>query len=694
MSFFPRRPLIGLGAFASRVANFCVAFALGGMAAIAGSGLILATESRVGAEELWVARAKAVRAAVEQVAASVVTVELIGVTEPAEGEVAADAPTVAVAIDDQRHFLASALVVRGNPTSILLVTPSGRRGVAKVIARDEARQIILLQSEEDLGGGEGEVKPLRLWEGEATVGQTVIAVGRHVGSQTAAVSTGILSGTDRNWGLALQTDARVSSAFYGGPLIDLRGRVLGIIVPMVPDGGAEDDTAWYDSGIAFAIPSAALVRRLPGLIQGRDVRRGLVGIVPKESDPYVESTEIAAVRPRSPAARAELQPGDVVRAIDAVEIRSHREIKQLLGGRDAGDTVTLRIERGGDVSDKSLTLADSIPPLVPQRIGITVRQEIASTAAAPATDTPAAEAPEQAAVSEVVVTGMVTGSPAEGKLRVGDRIRSLNGNPVSDVATLRRQVFSADPDAPVVLMVSRDGQPSEVPLRSTAITATDPQSLPDSLRYTSPADEKWEIREFAMPDIGNAAVLVAPVPAAAGVRADAVEPSLGLAVLLADPGAADLKQAAAAWLEPARTAGMIVCIVAPVADDRWEPEEIDVPRRLAAAIRQNQDIDPVRQVIGGMGSGAGGSLAMAAAILRPGTFQGIAIRGDIRPPGIRLRENDPASPLQIWLMPGEDGEDTEPPKWSEAIQKLGFPVLSGQGDPAAILTWGRSLATI
>lgn len=692
MNLFRRRPLIGLGSFAPRVANLCVAFAWGGLAAIGGSGWILPTESRVGADELWVARARAVRAAVEQVAASVVTVELIGVSEPAEGEVAADAPTVAVAIDDQRHFLASALVVRGNPTSILLVTPSGRRGVAKVVARDDARQIILLRSEENLGGPEGEVKPLRLWEGEVTVGQTVIAVGRHVGSQTAAVSTGILSGTDRNWGLALQTDARVSSAFYGGPLIDLRGRVLGVIVPMVPDGGAEDDTAWYDSGIAFAIPSAALVRRLPGLIQGQDVRRGLVGIVPKESDPYVESTEIAAVRPRSPAARAELQPGDVVRAIDAVEIRSHREIKQLLGGRDAGDTVTLRIERGGEVSDKRLTLADSIPPLVPQRIGITVREENVPTAVGPAAKTPAAEAPEQTLVPEVVVSGIVTGSAADGKIRIGDRIRTLNGNPVGGVASLRRQIFSTDPDEPAVLGIMRDDQPSEVPLRSTAITATDPQSFPASLRYTSPADEKWEIREFAMPDIGNAAVLVAPVPAAGGIRgAAAVEPSLGLAVLLADPGAGDLKQAAAGWLEPARAAGMIVCIVAPVADDRWNPEEIDVPRRLAAAIRQNQEIDPVRQVIGGLGGGAGGSLAMAAAILRPGTFQGLAIRGDIRPPGIRLRENDPASPLQIWLMPGEDGEQ---PQWSEAVQKLGFPVLSGQADPAAVLAWARSLATI
>lgn len=638
-------------------------------------------------DDLWVARSRAVRAAVDKVAAAVVNVELVGVAQTAVGEVAADAPTVAVAVDGQGHFLASSMIVRGNPTSIICVTPGGRRAVAKVVAQDHLRQVVLLKTEADLGGESAEVKPLSLWDGVSAVGQTVIAVGRHVGSQTPAVATGILSGTDRNWGLALQTDARVSSAFYGGVLIDLKGRVLGVIVPMVPDGGAETETDWYDSGIAFAIPSSALLARLPSLIAGQDIRRGLLGIVPKESDPYVESTEIAAVRPRSPADRAGLRGGDVILSIDGSDVRSHREVKQMLGGRDAGDKISVRVRRGSETIDLPIELVSEIPPVSPQRLGIVVSQSSSIADASKAEGEKVADGNG----SGLVVTGIVTGSPADGKLNVGDILSALDGTPVKDIDNLRRQVFSLDPDKATAVAVVREGKAANLELRSASIMAIDPKDFPDSLRYKPAEDERWEVRDFAVPDVANKAVIVAPRKGDAG-SVDGVDSSLlGLAILLADPGETDLKRAAEAWVQPAQDSGMVVCLVAPAAEDRWSGEEIDLPRRLAAAIRQNLKIDPVRQVIGGIGKGSGASLAMAAAILRPGTFQGLTIRNDARPPGIRLRENEASSALQMWIVPGED---PDPPAWKEPLEKLGYPVFNGQSDPGAILAWGRSLAAI
>ena len=50
-------------------------------------------------------------------------------------------------------------------------------------------------------------------------------------------------------------DAAVSPNNYGGPLVDLYGNPLGILVPAVAPGGAPDDTSWYDSGIACAVPT-------------------------------------------------------------------------------------------------------------------------------------------------------------------------------------------------------------------------------------------------------------------------------------------------------------------------------------------------------------------------------------------------------------------------------------------------------
>jgi S1-C subfamily serine protease len=635
--------------------------------------------------DLRTLRARAIRQAVATVADSVLRVELVGVAQSAGSEVADDAPTVAVAVDDQRHFIASSMVVRGNPTSILLVTPDGRRGVAEVVARDHSRQLVLLRANDDLG-----VPPLELSETQPIVGQTVVAVGRHSGGDSPAVSTGVLSATERNWGLALQTDARVSSGFYGGPLIDLHGRVLGIIVPMVPDGGAQDETGWYDSGIAFAIPAAALSERLPKLIEGTDINAGLVGIVARESDPYVESTEVAAVRPRSPAARAMLQAGDKITAIDAVEVRSHREIKQLLGSLDAGTMVNLTIERGDEKIEASLQLTDSIPPLVPQQIGVTAESAAVDGEANPQAD------------ESIVVTGVLSGSPADGKLEIGDVVASIDGVALDDVASLRRRVFAADPDEPLVLSVRRGGESLDIELQSEAIGIVAPDALPQSLRYTAQESPKWEVSDFDMPDLSNSAAIIGPPgdqaegnaerAAAAGTTQRDAASRLGVMILLADPGEADLKKALEKWVQPAQAAGVLICIIGPAKDDRWTPEEVDVPQRFAAAIRQSYQVEATMQALAGSDKGPGASLAMAAAILRPGTFKGLQVSPEVRPPAVRLRENDPASPLQLWVPPHSEGGDA--PSWTASLEKVGYAVLRGSSEPAAILSWVRSLARI
>ena len=91
---------------------------------------------------------------------------------------------------------------------------------------------------------------------EMRVGQWAIAVGRTFEGDQPNMSVGVLSALDRIWGKAIQTDAKVSPNNYGGPLVDIRGRVLGVLVPLSPQG--HDEVAgveWYDSGIGFADPA-------------------------------------------------------------------------------------------------------------------------------------------------------------------------------------------------------------------------------------------------------------------------------------------------------------------------------------------------------------------------------------------------------------------------------------------------------
>jgi S1-C subfamily serine protease len=625
------------------------------------------------ADDLRLLRAQAIRRAAQVVAPSLVRVERFGVAE-AGGEVSDDAPTVALSIDDKRHFISSSLVSRQSDASIVLVAEDGRRSTAKIVASDVKRQIVLLEAAEDLG-----VKPVELASAESEVGQTVVAVGRIAGDGSLAVSSGVLSAKERLWGIALQTDARVSSVFYGGALVDLRGRLLGVLIPAVPEDMGEDVTAWYDAGVAFAIPSDAISERLPIMLEGKDIHAGLMGIVAKSNDPYVESTEIAAVRPRSPAARADIQAGDVVLSIAGQPVKSHREIKQILGAKDAGQEVTIELQRKDDEKlSKSVTLAQTIPPLTPQWIGIA------------AEDRPSGSDEKPEGV-QVVVTGVFDGSPASDKLKTGDVISSIDGGAIADVASLRRRVFAADPEQPLKVSVFRDGEAVDVSFQTSDVSAQIPTSVPDVLTFDPAEVGDWAVTDLALPDLGNKAVIVAPEIKEQANAQERQRDDLGVMLLLADPGEVDLQKIATPWLASAQAAGVIVCVVAPANEDRWQPDEIDAATRIVASIRKRYPVNPLMAVVAGAGTGAGGSMAMAAAIGRPGVFSGLAVSPEVTPPAIRLRENDPSAPLQL-LLRGATSPDE--PSWAATLVRTGFAVLRADNEDETVLRWVRALPRI
>ncbi len=621
-----------------------------------------------GEDDLRMLRAAAIRKAAQSVADSIVRVEKFGVADAA-GEVADDAPTVAIAVDDARHFIASSLVNRQNATAIVLVAADGTRTTAKVIASDDRRQLVLLEAADDLG-----VRPVQLNAEPCEVGQTVIAVGRIAGDGSLAVSSGILSAKDRLWGVALQTDARVSSVFYGGPLIDLRGQLLGVLVPAVPDDAGEDSTAWYDSGVAFAIPAAAIGKRLARLVRGENIHPGLVGIVAKSNDPYVEFTEISAVRPRSPAALAEMIPGDVVQSVAGIAVRSHREIKQILGTYDAGETVMIEIRRGDETINKEILLAESIPPLRPQWIGITARDENADDK------------------QSIIVTGLFAGGPAEKVLLVGDQIQAAGGSKVDDVSSLRRRVFTADPEAPIAVTVLRqaDGESKtiELSIQPTEMATAKIQSTPDSVRYNVNAKTKWVTEDLTLPDVANKGVVFAP-ELKDGAAPD--DQPLGFLMVMADPGETDLKKAIKPLSDLAAKSGVIVCMLAPANDARWNPEEIDVPVRVLGSLKKTYPVDELMTAVTGSEKGAGGSMAMAVAIGRPGAFAGLAIHAEVRPPAVRLVENNPSAPLQILIQAAASPDE---PLWAAAIAKAGYVIVRDDAETQSMLRWIRSLPRI
>ena len=152
------------------------------------------------------------------------------------------------------------------------------------------------------------------------------------------------------------------------------------------------------------------------------------------------------------------------------------------------------------------------------------------------------------------------------------------------------------------------------------------------------------------------------------------------------------------WPEFARQAGVAICAVAAEDNRRWQPKEIEVVAKFAAAVAKKAPIDSSAVAVAAAGALAGGkaesadSMALAVAISQSSTFFGVAVSAETRPPAVRLRENEPSSSLQI-MFPIES--DDQLPSWAAAIEKAGYPVVrGGQTDELTLLRWVRLLQSI
>src|SRR5262249_41731663 len=116
------------------------------------------------------------------------------------------------------------------PPVITVVFPDGKRHVAKLLGRDDTRKLCLLK----VDGVQSLPVPEFVPRSELKVGQWAVAVGVGYGDGSPALSAGIISAASRISGKAVQTDANTSPANYGGPLVDLDGRVIGVCVPLSP----------------------------------------------------------------------------------------------------------------------------------------------------------------------------------------------------------------------------------------------------------------------------------------------------------------------------------------------------------------------------------------------------------------------------------------------------------------------------
>lgn len=312
--------------------------------------------------------AAATRLVVERCRGAVVTIDTLGDLEEgfrapqnegeAQGGVLAKkgfkqayGPSSGVVISADGYILTSQFTLQRKPRHIFVTLDDGRQFVAKLVGGDESRGLALLKVDVAEPLPVLEIRP----KAEIEAGQFSIAIGRGYGAEGPNVSFGIVSARDRVSGKAIQSSALISPANYGGALVGIDGRLLGIIVP-ISASGMMAGVDLYDSGIGFAVPASDVVSLLARMKQGEELKPGMLGV--KVNRKRTEGgVEIESVERRSPADKAGLKAGDLIISIDGAEVKTYFELFYAIGARVAGDEVVVKVLRDGVVQEVKAVLA-------------------------------------------------------------------------------------------------------------------------------------------------------------------------------------------------------------------------------------------------------------------------------------------------------------------------------------------------
>jgi S1-C subfamily serine protease len=231
-----------------------------------------------------------------------------------------------------------------------VVMTDGRAFAAQLIGADPATDLAVIRI------SDGSLPTAELGDSEALrVGQLVIAIGNPLGFQST-VSAGVISALGRSLRSqsgrlidnVIQTDVALNPGNSGGPLVDSRGRVIGINTAMI----------YMAQGISFAVPINTVRWVVSELVMHGKVRRAYLGIGAQSRPvnrrlqhrlglPSASVVEVATVEPGGPAARAGLQRGDLVYALGDAAVATVDDLHRLLTKWPAGTSVEVRLLRSG-----------------------------------------------------------------------------------------------------------------------------------------------------------------------------------------------------------------------------------------------------------------------------------------------------------------------------------------------------------
>lgn len=277
--------------------------------------------------------------------------------------------------DNQGHVVTNAHVADGAP-AIVVQFQDGRSAAASVVGLDAATDVAVLK----VDGVESLVPARRATGQTVSQGDLVYAFGSPFGFKFS-MSQGVVSGVGRDPGAFsldgytnfIQSDAAVNPGNSGGPLVDVRGRVVGMNVAIATGANpmAEGDMG-QSAGISFAIPLSTIEPIVEQLITTGTVSKGFLGVsMPLDDEansrrlgdstfmgPGRGGVVVENLVEGGPAEAAGLKPGDVIVALGDTDVAGVAQLRSLIATTRPGQTVSLRVAREAGVSDVKVGLVN------------------------------------------------------------------------------------------------------------------------------------------------------------------------------------------------------------------------------------------------------------------------------------------------------------------------------------------------
>lgn len=348
-----------------------------------------------------------------------------------------------------------------NATEVTVKLTDRREFKAKVLGSDPQTDIAVIRIDAK------DLPTVRLGDPSKTrVGEPVLAIGSPYGFENT-VTAGIVSAKSRSlpddtYVPFIQTDVAVNPGNSGGPLFNARGEVVGINSQIYSRSGGYQ-------GVSFAIPIEVATRVQQQIVATGKVQHARLGVAVQEvnqafADSFKldrpEGALVSSVDKNGPAAKAGLEPGDVVRKIDGQPIVGSGDLPAFVGQALPGQKVTLEIWRNGeartlsavlgDASDKAAKVAKDKPDAGKGKLGLALRPL-------------QPEEKQQIGVKDGLVVADAAGPAAEAGITQGDVLLSINGSPAGDIEAVRAAMAKAGKT--VAVLIWRDGNRIFVPVR-------------------------------------------------------------------------------------------------------------------------------------------------------------------------------------------------------------------------------------